>query len=206
MNRLLNILREAVRKQMKVIAKFIDSVSNGKVTPNMITITGLIAHIYVAWLITQESFVSAGLLLIVFGLFDALDGQLARLQKRASNSGMVLDAVTDRMKEILLYSAVAYFLVNSTNPVLAVWAVVACGASLLVSYTKAKGETALIDSKLSANEINRVFQDGIFRFEVRMFLLILGLFSGYITESIAVIAVFSFATAVQRLIVIMQKV
>lgn len=206
MNRLLDAIRAAVQARMKTLAAIIDRVSNGKVTPNMITITGVIAHVGIAWLIAQESFVWAGLLLIIFGLFDALDGQLARLQKRASNTGMVLDATTDRMKEVFLYTGIAYALVNSAHPTSAVWAVFACGSSLLVSYVKAKGETAIHDSKLTSNQINRIFQDGLLRFEIRMFILVLGLLSGYIAESVALIGAASFTTAIQRLTIIMKKV
>lgn len=206
MNRLLDIVRDSVRKQIKEIAELLNKATDGRITPNMITITGLLAHFWIAYLITQEDFITSGILLIIFGLFDALDGQLARIQNKASNAGMVLDAVTDRIKEVILYTALAYYLVSTNQPDLAVWTVVACGASLLVSYIKAKGETALADSKLSANDKNRVFQDGIFRFEVRMFILVLGLLSGYIAESVMLIAVTSSLTAIQRLMVVMRKV
>lgn len=206
MNRLLDAVRDSVRKQIKEIAEMLNKATDGKLTPNMITITGLLAHFWIAYLITQEDFITSGILLVIFGLFDALDGQLARIQNKSSNAGMVLDAVTDRIKEVTLYTALAYYLANTNQPVLAVWAVVACGASLLVSYIKAKGETALTDSKLSANEKNRVFQDGIFRFEVRMFILVLGLLTGYVAESVMLIAVASSLTAAQRLMVVMRKV
>lgn len=206
MNRLLDAVRDSVRKQIKEIAEMLNKATDGKLTPNMITITGLLAHFWIAYLITQEDFITSGILLVIFGLFDALDGQLARIQNKSSNAGMVLDAVTDRIKEVTLYTALAYYLANTNQPVLAVWVVVACGASLLVSYIKAKGETALTDSKLSANEKNRVFQDGIFRFEIRMFILVLGLLTGYVAESVMLIAVASSLTAVQRLMVVMRKV
>ena len=205
MNKVLDAIRDAVRSFMHQLAKGIDTVSGGRITPNMITIVGLLAHVYIAYLISQQSFIWAGGLLVIFGLFDALDGQLARLQHKAGNAGMMLDATTDRMKEILLYSGVAYALIQMGRPYVAVWAVSACGASLLVSYVKAKGETAMKDSTLSANEINRLFQDGFFRFEIRMFILIVGLLSGYLAASVVVIAVLAWFTAFQRLYLITKK-
>lgn len=206
MNRLLDATRDAVRAPMKALANILNEISGGKITPNMVTLVGLVAHFGIAWLIVDERYIWAGIFLIIFGLFDALDGQLARLQNKASNAGMVLDAVTDRMKEVILYSALAYSLINSNHPNIAVWAVIALGASMLVSYTKAKGETALSDSKLTANEKNRVFQDGFLRYEVRMFILVLGLFSGYIAESVMLIAILAIYTSLSRLLQIMQKV
>lgn len=205
MNTLLDAVRDFVRSGAGQLAKLINSASNGKITPNMITITGLLAHIYIAWLIAQRSFVIAAILLIIFGLFDTLDGQLARLQKTASSAGMLLDATTDRMKEVLLYTGAAYALLSVGNDTAAVWAVAACGGSLLVSYVKAKGETAMKSSKLSANEINRIFADGFLCFEVRMFLLVLGLLSGYLGTTIVVIAVLAWLTSFQRLYLITKK-
>lgn len=206
MNNLLDAVRSAVRSQIKILAKIIDRISGGKITPNMITITGLLAHFVIAWLIVNNSYTWAGALLIFFGLFDALDGELARIQNKASNAGMVLDAVTDRVKEVILYSALAYVLIDGTHPEMAVWTVIALGASLVVSYTKAKGETALSNKKLTANQKNRIFQDGLFRFEVRMFFLALGLFTGYIAEAVMLIAILATLTAIQRLANIMQEV
>lgn len=205
MNNLLDAVRGFVRSGASQLARLINSASGGKITPNMITIIGLIMHIYIAWLIAQRSFTLAAILLVIFGLFDTLDGELARLQKTTSSAGMLLDATTDRMKEVLLYSGAAYALISIGNTSAAVWAVAACGGSLLVSYVKAKGETAIKDTKLSANQVNRLFQDGFLRFEVRMFLLVLGLLSGYLGMVIIIIAIAAWVTAIQRLYLITKK-
>ena len=86
-----------------------------------------------------------------------------------------------------------------------VWAVIACGASLCVSYIKAKGETAVAGGKLTANEVNRLFQDGLARFEIRMFVLIVGLLSGRVILAVIIIALLSTYTAFERLIKISRK-
>lgn len=191
---------------MHRVAQALNRVTDGKLTPNGVTIIGVLMHIPIAWLIAIESNIWAGILLIIFGLFDTLDGELARLQKRASNTGMLLDASTDRFKEVLLYIGVAYALAQTDTPSLAAWAVAACGASLSVSYVKAKGELAVKDSGLSANQINRLFQDGLLRYEVRMGILVVGLFSGWITAATIIIAVLSTYTALDRLIKISKKI
>jgi CDP-diacylglycerol--glycerol-3-phosphate 3-phosphatidyltransferase len=169
----------------------------------MVTIVGCAMHIPIALLIATGDYnVLAAGLLIIFGLFDTLDGQLARAQKRSSSRGMLLDASTDRMKEVLLYSGAAYVLAMSGNPALAVWAVVACGASLCVSYIKAKGEGAVASAGIDHAILNKLFRDGLLTFEIRMTLLIAGLLFNQLAIAIIVIAILSTYTAFQRLVMI----
>lgn len=198
-------LRGFVRSGMSSVAKIINSWSGGKITPNSITMTSLIMHLPIAWLIANGYFIYGAILLIIFGLFDALDGALARLQKRDGNAGMLLDASTDRMKEVLLYIGVAFALVNMGQGYWAVWAVSACGASICVSYIKAKGETAVAGGKLTANEVNRLFQDGLGKYEIRMFLLVIGLLLSQLGTALVAITILSTYTAFERLIKITHK-
>lgn len=190
---------------MTGVAKFLNRISGGRLSPNFITITSLLMHLPIAWFIANDDFVIAAVLLVIFGLFDALDGALARLQNKAGPKGMLLDATTDRMKEVILYTAIAFTLVDSGHPYQSVWAVAALGGSLIVSYVKAKGETAVADGNLSANEINKLFQDGLLRFEVRMFLLVIGLLLSQLHIILIVITALSWMTAFERLIKISKK-
>lgn len=199
-NTFLDACRTIVRGWMTLLAKILNTLSGGKLSPNAVTVLALIMHLPIAWLIATNHLWWAAGLLLVFGLFDALDGALARLQQRAGNAGMLLDATTDRIKETILYCGVAYSLISGSNPKLAVWAVAACGASLCVSYVKAKGETAVSDSDLTPNEINRLFQDGLLRFEIRMTILIIGLLINQLAIAVIIIAVFSTLTALGRLV------
>ncbi len=206
LNGLLDACRNIVRLYMRLLARGLNKLSGGKLKPITVTIVSFAAHFPIAWLIaTHNNYWAAGLLL-VFGLFDALDGELARLQGRASNAGMLLDASLDRMKEVLLYSGAAYAITELGRPRMAVWAVVACGASLCVSYVKAKGETAVAGGNLSANEVNRLFQDGLGRFEIRMTILLLGLVTDNLIVAILIIAFLSIFTAFERLVKISRKV
>jgi len=202
---LLDQIRSAVRKVMHQIARGLNSVSGGHLSPNAVTVTGLLAHIPIALLIATRHPLWAALLLVIFGLFDTLDGELARLQHRDNAAGMLLDASTDRMKEVMLYSGAAYYFVATGHPYASVWAVIALGTSLCVSYIKAKGETAIAKSNLSVSEVNHLFQDGLMRFEVRMGLLVLGLLTGWLLAAVIVIGVLSSFTAISRLYKISKK-
>lgn len=220
MNSLLDSIRKWVRLAIRTLARFLNKLTGGNLSPNGVTIIGLLAHIPIAWLIaTGRNNVLGAILLVVFGLFDTLDGELARLQGRASPAGMLLDATTDRMKEIILYIGVAANIMNRaplddalygslTNDVFngLLLIVAACGGSLLVSYVKAKGETAIKDTDLTPNEINRLFQDGLARFEVRMALLVIGLLFNRLFFAVLIIAVLSWFTAISRLVKISRKI
>lgn len=205
LNSLIEVIRKAIRDIMRQIAKTLNTLTGGHLSPNMVTIIGFAAHIPIAWLIATQQNVLAAILLVIFGLFDTLDGELARLQGKASSAGMLLDATTDRMKETILYIGVAYNFVAIGQPKMAAWAVAACGASLCVSYVKAKGETAVAKSKLTPNEVNRLFQDGLVRYEIRMFILVVGLLAGQLDWTIIIITVLSAYTAFERLIKISKK-
>src|SRR5262249_12467273 len=160
-------------------------VSGGRLTPNAVTIFGLTMHLPITWLIATGHYIWAAGLLVIFGLFDTLDGELARLQKRESPRGALLDSVTDRMKEILLYTGAAYSIVATTGrPYLAVWAVAACGCSLLTSYINAAGDIAMARSGVQHHVTNKSFRGGLLPFEIRMLILVIGLLSGWLTPAI----------------------
>lgn len=199
---MLDDIRNFTRQGASAAARVLDRVSGGRLSPNAVTIFGFLVHIPIAWLIAiGGNNILAAVLLIVFGLFDVLDGELARLQNRASSGGMLLDASTDRMKEVLLYTGIAYVLASSSSPTAAVWAVAACGSSICVSYVKAKGEVAiaLSDVKIDHAKLNRLFKDGLLTFEIRMAIIVAGLLVGQIVIATAVIALLATFTALQRL-------
>ncbi len=204
-NTVLDTCRSLARAVMHYVAIILDRVSSGHITANTVTLVSLLGHVYIAYLIAARHPLWAGALLIVFGLMDTLDGELARLQKRASSAGMLLDASTDRIKEVLLFVGAAAFYVKLGYPNVAVWAVAACGASLLVPFIKAKGETAVKDSHLTPNEINRLFGGGIASYEIRVTLFIIGLFTSLLPEMLIIITILSSITAANRLISITRK-
>lgn len=200
-------LRRRVRATARRLATVLERLTGGRVHPAMITLTGLIAHLPIAVLIANNDMLLSAVLLAFFGLFDTLDGELARLQKRASIRGMLLDSITDRMKETLLYGGVAYNLAIFHGPLAAALAAVACGASVCVSYVQAKGEAAVSTrgAALPHDTLNRLFRGGLLTFEVRIVVLIIGLVFDQLVIAVTVIAVLASYTAWQRLIQISQQ-
>ena len=199
---LIDAIRERIRAIMRALARWLHRVTRGRVHPDTVTVIGFLMHIPIAVLIaSRHYYVLAGLLLLVFGLFDTLDGEIARLQGKASPRGMLLDASTDRMKETLLYTGIAYALALGKHPATAAWAAGACGASLCVSYIKAKGEAAVAaDKPIPHTTLNKLFKDGLLTFELRMFVLIFGLLTNWLVWAVAAIALLASYTALQRLV------
>jgi phosphatidylglycerophosphate synthase len=204
MDAFLDAVKATVRKPIRLFARALNRLTNGKLHPNAVTFFGLAMHLPIAFCIATNRLVPAALLLIIFGLFDALDGELARLQQRGNAGGMLLDSVTDRMKEILLYASIAYFLIEYSSPWFAVWAVLALGGSMLTSYLNAMGDVAMQKAGVSQHKINEGFRGGLLRFEVRMFLLVVALLTAQLAVFVVVVALLSWLTALQRLIKIMK--
>jgi CDP-diacylglycerol---glycerol-3-phosphate 3-phosphatidyltransferase len=200
-NALLDWCKKTVKGLVRPIAQGLNTMSGGHLSPHTITFIGLIMHLPIAVFVATNHPIWAGVLLIVFGLFDTLDGELARLQGSESAVGMMLDSTTDRMKEIILYMGIAYFLVSQATSTAqtATIVVAAAGGSILVSYINAWGEAVLASRSSGKHRINSTFRGGLMRFEVRMFLLVFGLLTGWLWWSVAIIAVAAWLTAFERL-------
>lgn len=197
---LLDGAKQLVRGWVSWLAKPLNTLTGGRLSPDVITYTSFIMHLPIALLIASNEFVYAAGLLVFFGLFDALDGALARLQHTESKQGMLLDSVTDRAKEVMLYCGAVYSLAQTD---LVVWVVAACGLSLLVSYINAWGEVV---TGANTKAVNQNFRGGLARFEVRMFLFVIGLLSGQLGTAIIVITVLSALTAVERFVMVRKQV
>jgi phosphatidylglycerophosphate synthase len=162
-----------------------------------VTIALLVMHIPVAYLVAVDHLTWAGALLILLGLFDTLDGELARLQKRVTDIGGLLDTVSDRIKELLVYSGLVYYFAATDQPaIILLVTIIACGASLITPFVKAKGE-AIISTyghELSYDRLSRIFQEGLLPYAFRIALLSVGLIAGrevipWVTSAIAILGV-----------------
>ncbi len=199
-------IKQFIRKRFNTLAIVLDRRFGKAITPAGITWTGFVAHLPIAYLIAHNDLIIAGLLLILFGLFDTLDGALARVQKKASPKGMFLDASTDRLKEVILYTGFTVLFIRLDLDWAAVASTLACGLSLSVSYVKAKGEAALasLETKIDHQTLNRIFDDGIGSFETRIALLVIGCLAGTPEWAIVVIIALTLTTVVTRFNKIMK--
>lgn len=187
------------------VAGFIDYWTKGKVKPSHITAISLLGHGTVAWALVTSRPILAAVLLAFFGLMDALDGTLARVQGSSSLSGMFFDAVSDRIKEVVVYSALAVYAVKHFETD-ALWLIVTlCGSALLVSYTKSKGEMAVSGATKDTQKLNRIFGVGIASYEFRMTIIVVGLLLGVLEYLLPLLIAANLITVALRFIVITRE-
>jgi CDP-diacylglycerol---glycerol-3-phosphate 3-phosphatidyltransferase len=118
-----------------------------RLTPNMISMTGLVLNVVAAVLVTQRLFFLAGLAFVIGSVMDTLDGRYSRMSGKGTPFGAFLDSTLDRVEEgIVLTTVAAYF--SSRGMDFAVGAcVLAVLGSLMVSYTRARAEALGVENK-----------------------------------------------------------
>ncbi len=158
------------------------------VSPNALTVMGLAFTAGVAVVLARGAFLAGGLLLVAAALFDTLDGGVARATGRVSAFGAFLDSTLDRWAEAFLYGGLLWWFWQQGMGREAALAYATIIGSLMVSYTRARAEGVGVECKV-----------GWFtRFE-RIALLVLGLLLNQITVALALLALLSNLTALQRL-------
>ncbi len=108
--------------------------------PNAMTLTGVVGNAVAAWLLARGHIVLGGLVVLAMGACDALDGTMARLRGSSTAWGAFLDSVADRYSELLLYGGLAYYYSQQGRQVALLLTYAAAAGSVLVSYTRARGE------------------------------------------------------------------
>lgn len=96
----------------------------------------------IVWYSPYLAAVIGGVLLLVSGFFDIVDGSVARITKKTSKRGAFLDSSFDKISEVVIFAGIA--LGNLASPF---WCLLALGMSLLVSYTRARAESLGVDLK-----------------------------------------------------------
>jgi CDP-diacylglycerol--glycerol-3-phosphate 3-phosphatidyltransferase len=158
------------------------------VTPNALTLIGFALNIAVAAVIGYGFQTAGGLLLLFAGLFDMLDGAVARLGGKVTVFGGFLDSTLDRYSEavILFGLLVLYTSQGSTTETMLVYAVIV--GSLMVSYARARAEGLGLDCSV-----------GWLQRPERILLLGLGLIVNQVVPVLWLLAVFTNVTTVQRI-------
>lgn len=199
---ILDTVRTTIRGIIKELAILIDGVSNGLIRPNHVTTFSILGHVVIMLAIYEHRFTEAALLLVVFGLMDTLDGELARVQKSGTDFGALYDAVSDRIKEAMIFIAFAAYFSELEQTGNVVWAVGALAASIIVSYTKGKLETlvAARSDKPDATKLNKQLAHGVFRYEVRMTIIVIALLTQRPIAAVVAVAFGAGFTILERLI------
>ena len=119
-----------------------------RLTPNAISMTGLVGNIIAAVLVTQEEFFLAGVAFVLGSVCDTLDGRYSRMSGKGTPFGAFLDSSLDRIEEGIVLAAVGvYFARIGDEPAVAA-VVLAVLFSLMVSYTRARAEALGVECKV----------------------------------------------------------
>ena len=153
--------------------------------PNLVTLLGFLLVLSGCWFVYSGRYRPGGCIILLGGLFDTLDGEIARYRKRETRFGAFLDSTLDRYAEFFIIT-IAGLSASALIP-----ALFALLGSYLTSYTRARAEG------LGVKDIAR----GLFQRPERFFILVIGLLIGgeAIRWSLIVVAVGANITALQRI-------
>ncbi len=139
----------------KALNPFIMLMHKLGVTPNMITSFGFILNIVAAVIFivgaeqadrTDMFYVGwGGFTILIAGLFDMMDGRLARIANLSSSFGAFYDSVIDRYSELVMFLGICFYLISQDYFLSSLFAFVALIGSIMVSYTRARAEGLGID-------------------------------------------------------------
>jgi len=139
----------------KIIHPFIQFLIKLKVTPNMITTFGLFINIMAAAVLIigaeygergDHRYIGiAGGIILFAGLFDMIDGRLARLSGMSSKFGALYDSVLDRYSELVMFLGICYYLISHDYLISSFFGFIAMIGSIMVSYTRARAEGLGVD-------------------------------------------------------------
>ena len=163
-----------------------------RLTPNAISLTGLVLNLVAAGLVTQRLFFLAGLAFIAGSIMDLLDGHYSRISGKGTPFGAFLDSTLDRIEEGAVLAAIAAYFAARGDELAAAGAAVAVLGSLMVSYTRARAEALGVECKV-----------GIADRLVRVVIMSVGLVFaslGALEPAVYVLAALSTVTVVQRIL------
>ncbi|HEV7772247.1 MAG TPA: CDP-alcohol phosphatidyltransferase family protein [Conexibacter sp.] len=168
-----------------------------RLTPNAISLTGLVGNLVAAVLVWQEYFFLGGVAFILGSIMDTLDGRYSRMSGKGTPFGAFLDSTLDRIEEGIVLTAVAAYFATQGDELAVAAVVVAVLASLMVSYTRARAEALGVECKV-----------GIASRAVRVVILSIGLIFAkgaglgdfeLLAPAVYVLAVLSTITVFQRI-------
>jgi len=185
---------EAIREHLRVVADAaITPLATVllwcRITPNQVSLTGIALNLVTAALIVDGQLLLAGVMYLLAGGLDLLDGVLARMAKMASRFGAFLDSTADRISEGVVFAAIAYHFASHGQSVDASLAVLALLGSLLISYTRARAEGLGLECKV-----------GIVTRAERVVLVGFGLIFGLLEGAIYLLVILTALSATQRIV------
>jgi CDP-diacylglycerol---glycerol-3-phosphate 3-phosphatidyltransferase len=178
----------------KVILLIVRGLALSRIHPNVLTFLGLLINVGAAWLLAVGQFRWAGAVIIGAGLFDMVDGRVARETNRVTRFGGFFDSVLDRYSDLGLLVGLLVWYGSINRPSYVVLTAVAMMGCVMVSYTRARAENSIPTCKV-----------GFMERPERVVLMIIGALFDRMPEVLWVIAVLSNLTVIHRMIFTWQE-
>ena len=177
--------KETFRQLIRPLARVLSSI---RVRPDTLTIAGWVLSVCAATLFALGYTKTAGAVVLFAGLFDALDGAVARESNLMSSFGAFLDSTLDRLSESAIFVGIVFFYASSSMPYEALLAGVAMSFSLMTSYTRARAEGLGFECEV-----------GLLERAGRVAILSLFSLTGFLIAGVGLVAVGALVTTAQRI-------
>jgi CDP-diacylglycerol---glycerol-3-phosphate 3-phosphatidyltransferase len=178
----------------KIIVLIVRGLALSKIHPNVLTFIGLLINVIAAVLLSTGQFTKAAWVIIGAGIFDMVDGRVARETNRVTRFGGFFDSVLDRYSDLALLMGLLVWYGNINRPFYVVLTAVVMAGSVMVSYTRARAENTIPMCKV-----------GFMERPERIVLLIIGALFDRMAPVLWVIALMSNLTVIHRMLFTWQE-
>lgn len=178
----------------KIIRLIVRGLALAKIHPNVLTFMGLVVNIVAAYLLARGRFQAAGFVVIGAGLFDMVDGRVARETNRVTRFGGFFDSVLDRYSDLALLIGLLVWYGSINRPAYVVLTAVAMTASVMISYSRARAENEIPKCKV-----------GFMERPERVVLVIIGALFDRMAPVLWVLAILGNITVIHRMIFTWQE-
>jgi CDP-diacylglycerol---glycerol-3-phosphate 3-phosphatidyltransferase len=173
----------------RIIQAIVSALALSKVHPNVLTFIGLLINIWAAFLFSYGKFVAAGLVVIGAGLFDMVDGRVARETNQVTRFGGFFDSVLDRYSDLALLVGLLIYYASINRYFYVVLTAIVMTGTVLTSYARARAENTIAKCKV-----------GFLERPERVVLIIIGALANRMAPVLWVIAVLSNITVISRIV------
>jgi len=178
----------------KIIRAIVRALALSRINPNVLTFLGLVINMVAAAFLAVGHFLTAGLIIIFAGLFDMVDGRVARETNQVTRFGAFFDSVLDRYSDLGLLVGLLVYYGSINRPSYVVLTSVVMTASVMISYTRTRAENIIPACKV-----------GFLERPERVVLLILGALFDHMAPVLWIIAVLGNLTVIHRMIFTYQE-
>lgn len=176
-------------KTVGIIDPIVTFLAKYNVSPDALTVGGMLAHFFLAYLVAIGEMRWAGVAMILLAPLDALDGSLARkMGRKQGGFGAYLDSTLDRLAEVILFGGFIYYYLQLGDSVMLGLSYLAITGSLMVSYSRGKAESLGMDAKV-----------GIGSRVERYVMMIVFLILNYPSVGVVILAFITYVTVGQRM-------